>query len=78
MFTMGLKGLSGHFFWSHGCLQDANFILISLYWLCEIRITVKPALSGHPRDPHYSPLSRGARLVQVHFTENKGRKIGLY
>ena len=24
------------------------------------------------------PLKRGVYLVQVHFTENKGRKIGLY
>ena len=41
-------------------------------------VTVKPVLSGHPRDPRYCPLNRGFRLVQVRFTENKGRKIGLY
>ena len=40
--------------------------------------TVKPVLSGHPRDPRYSPLNTGVRLIQVRFTENKGRKIGLY
>ena len=40
--------------------------------------TVKPVLNGHPRDPLHCPLNRGVRLVQVHFTENKGRKIGLY
>ena len=40
--------------------------------------TVKPVLSGHPRDPRYCPLNRGVRLVQVHFTENRGRKFGLY
>ena len=37
--------------------------------------TVKPVLSGHPRDPRYCPLNRGVPLVQVHFTENKGIKI---
>ena len=26
----------------------------------------------------YWPLNRGVRLVQVYFTGNKGRKIGLY
>ena len=40
--------------------------------------TVKPVLSGHPWDPRFCSLNRGVRLVQVHFTENKGRKIGLY
>ena len=40
--------------------------------------TVKPVLSGHLQDPRYCPLNRGIRLVQVHFTENKGSKIGLY
>ena len=38
--------------------------------------TVKLVLSGHPRDPISCLLNRGVRLVQVHFTENKGRKIG--
>ena len=36
---------------------------------------MKPVLSGQPRDPRYCP-HRGVRLVQVHLTENKGRKIG--
>ena len=40
--------------------------------------TVKPVLSGHPWDLRYCPLNRGVRLVQVHFTENKGRKLRLY
>ena len=44
----------------------------------QIGNTVKPVLSGHPRDPCYCPLYRGVRLIQVRFTENKGRKIGLY
>ena len=30
------------------------------------------------QDPRYCPLNRGVRLVQVHFTENKGRKIHVY
>ena len=41
-------------------------------------ITVKPVLRGHPGDPRYFSLNRGVRLVQVHFTESKGRNIGLY
>ena len=38
---------------------------------------MKPVLSGHPRDPHLIEVSlnRGACLVQIHFTENKGRKL---
>ena len=39
---------------------------------------LKTLYGGHPRDPRYCPLNRGVRLVQVRFTENKGRKIGLY
>ena len=41
-------------------------------------ITVKPVLSGCPRDPRYCLLNRGVRFAQVHLTENKGRKIGFY
>ena len=37
--------------------------------------TVKPVLSGHPRDPCYCPLNRGVCLVQVHFTEIKEEKL---
>ena len=40
--------------------------------------TVKPVLSGHQWDPRYCLLNRGVRLLQVRFTENKGRKIALY
>ena len=39
--------------------------------------TVKPVLSGHSRDPRYCPRNRGVRLVQVHFTGNKRRKLFL-
>ena len=40
--------------------------------------TVKLVLGRHPRDSRYCPLNRSARLVEVRFTENKGRKVGLY
>ena len=40
----------------------------------ETTTTVKPVLSGHPRDPLSCPINRGVRLVQVHFTENKEEK----
>ena len=36
---------------------------------------MKFVLSGHPRDPRYCPLNKGVRLVQVRFTEKKGRKL---
>ena len=55
--------------------------LLNNYYLLIINqsiLTVKPVLSGHPWDPHYCLLNRGVCLVQVHFTENKGRKVGLY
>ena len=39
---------------------------------------MKAVLSGHPRDLRCCPLNRDVRLVQVHFTENKRKKMGLY
>ena len=36
---------------------------------------MKPVLSGHPFDPRYCSLHRDVRLVQVHFKENKGKKL---
>ena len=35
-------------------------------------------LKRTPVGPRLLSLNRGVRSVQVHFTENKGRKIGLY
>ena len=76
----------GHSLVTKGNIQNCIQVLSSLstlncvIWLiysCYL-VTVKPVLSGHPRDPRYCPLNRGVHLVQVHFTENKGRKIGLY
>ena len=37
--------------------------------------TVKPVLSGHPRDPRYCPLNRGVRLINTGWFYRKyGRK----
>ena len=61
-------------------MKQITFLMTISLWVHPLRInddTVKPVLSGHPRDPRYCPLNGGVRLVQVDFTENKGGKNGL-
>ena len=36
----------------------------SLFQIALYTATVKPVLSGHPRDPRYCPLNRGVHLIQ--------------